>query len=56
MDCDEENLINLHVHFDEFEMYMENCIMKDSKGRTIVIQKPSKEGLINFIQQIRKVN
>lgn len=56
MDCDEENLIDLHIHFIEFEMYIENCIMKGSNGIEIMLQKPSKEGLINFIRQIRKVN
>ncbi len=38
----------------EFQMYMENCIMKDEKGLGLVIQDPSPEGLISFIKQIRK--
>jgi hypothetical protein len=38
----------------EFQMYMENCITKNEKGEVLVIQKPSPENLISFIQQIRK--
>jgi uncharacterized protein (UPF0179 family) len=41
----------------EFQMYIENCIIKDEDtGKVIVIQKPSEKGLISFIMQLRKAN
>lgn len=45
------------IHFTklEFQMYMENCIIRDSNGK-IVIQKPTQKGLISFLLQIRKAN